>query len=499
MSIPKMWISKVAKISKFLLIFLVITGWIFSGWPPIWQNPPAPLDKYLSRRFPPEVQVAQAATTTIFLTTGTSWTVPNDWNNSANKIEVIGGGGGGGGGKAGNGAGSGSGGGGGAYARITNLTLTGGGSVTIQVGAAGTGGAAGANGTAATSTWFNGANCTAASTCAVGGGAGLTTSATGGAGGAAASSVGTTKFSGGSGGAGSTAVGTSGGGGGGAAGLNGTGLSAANGPSAGGSGDAGSGGAGGAAGNPAVVGGNGTEYNASNGSGGGGGGGNASATTATGGAGGTFGAAGGGGGGKAAGGNGSAGLIVISYTPAVTLTFTVDVASVTFTGGVTPGTPVSTSSVLTVNTNNATGYNVSLVRASTTPTLILSSDNATTIADTPNGNNWTAPAATSTAGPSAVWTSGTTIGLGFRVKQTGTVSNTYSSVWWGTDDTAANALYSGIATSTATAAQSMIAKTTLGSATNENTVVEYRLDVVGTQKSGKYVSSPAVFTATANP
>jgi len=45
MSSIKMWISKMSKIatiSKFLLIFLLITGWIFSGWPQIWQNPPIP-------------------------------------------------------------------------------------------------------------------------------------------------------------------------------------------------------------------------------------------------------------------------------------------------------------------------------------------------------------------------------------------------------------------------------------------------------------------------
>jgi len=26
----------------FCLIFLIVTGWIFSGWPRIWQNPPIP-------------------------------------------------------------------------------------------------------------------------------------------------------------------------------------------------------------------------------------------------------------------------------------------------------------------------------------------------------------------------------------------------------------------------------------------------------------------------
>jgi len=29
-----------SKASRFLFIFLIITGWIFSGFPQIWQNPP---------------------------------------------------------------------------------------------------------------------------------------------------------------------------------------------------------------------------------------------------------------------------------------------------------------------------------------------------------------------------------------------------------------------------------------------------------------------------
>lgn len=35
---------------------------------------------------------------TVFLTTGTTWTVPADWNNLSNYIETVGGGSGGGGG-----------------------------------------------------------------------------------------------------------------------------------------------------------------------------------------------------------------------------------------------------------------------------------------------------------------------------------------------------------------------------------------------------------------
>lgn len=178
---------------------------------------------------------------------------------------------------------------------------------------------------------------------------------------------------------------------------------------------------------------------------------------------------------------------------ATSFTFTIDTPSVTFVGGLTPGTPVSTSSVLTINTNSSNGYNITINRASTTPTLFLSSY---TISDTPNGNNWTAPAATSTAGPSALWTSGITKGLGFRIRQTVTVTNTYSSIWWGTDDTSGNAKYSGISTSTPV---QKIADTTLGSGSNEKTVVEYKIDVNSNQRSGAYTSSPIIFTATTNP
>ena len=177
--------------------------------------------------------------------------------------------------------------------------------------------------------------------------------------------------------------------------------------------------------------------------------------------------------------------------PPVSLTFTVDTSSV-FIGSFTPGTPISSSTVLTVNTNSSTGYNISINRASTTPTLFNGAD---TIPDTPNGNNWTAPAATSTAGPSALWTS-VTKALGFRAKQTGTVSNTYSTIWWGADDTSGNARYSGISTSTAA---QKIANTTLGSGSSENTVVEYRIDVSTNQKSGAYTSSPVTYTVIANP
>lgn len=200
-------------------------------------------------------------------------------------------------------------------------------------------------------------------------------------------------------------------------------------------------------------------------------------------------------------GNYDAGVSIGTFTPVATsLTFTIDTSSVSFVSTVTPGTPVSTSSVLTINTTNSSGYNIKIERASTTPTLFIFVDNATTtIADTPNGNNWTAPGsgtATTTAGPSAIWTDSTTKSLGFRVKSAGTNSGAYHSAWWGTSDASANALYSGISTSSAA---QIFSKNNVGTGSNENITVEYRIDVITSQRSGTYISSPVTYTATVNP
>ena len=43
--------SVILKISRFSLVTILVFGWLFSGWPPIWQNP----------QFPPKIQKAQAA------------------------------------------------------------------------------------------------------------------------------------------------------------------------------------------------------------------------------------------------------------------------------------------------------------------------------------------------------------------------------------------------------------------------------------------------------
>lgn len=127
--------------------------------------------------------------TQIFIISGKSWTVPADWNSSDNTVETIGAGGGG---QRANASYTGSGGGGGAYSKTTNLSLTAGSNITIQIGAGGTTGSAGGD------TWFNGSTL-ATSSVAVKGGDGGADNARG-AGGDAASGIGTVTYSGGKGG-----------------------------------------------------------------------------------------------------------------------------------------------------------------------------------------------------------------------------------------------------------------------------------------------------------
>lgn len=266
------------------------------------------------------------STQTIFLTSGTTWTVPADWDDSNNTVHVIGGGGGGGGGSYGGGyTRGGGGGGGGGYSRTSNFNLTPGEIITYGIGAGGAGGAAGGgstggNGTAGGGTFFGGSSYGTALLRAAGGGAGLCPycgpNGLGGSGGASANGIGSVKYAGGGGGTSLNTGSLQGAGGGGAAGINGNGVSGTN-PSGnsggyGGAGDAGNGGAGGGIN---VGGGNGSEWAANVGSGGGGGGGQAW----VGGTGGLYGAGGGGGGANGggsqdfAGGAGRQGLIVITY------------------------------------------------------------------------------------------------------------------------------------------------------------------------------------------
>jgi hypothetical protein len=233
----------------------------------------------------------------IVLTSGTSFTVPSDWNSSNNTVEVIGAGGSGSASSLWNRCGAG----GGAYSAATNIALTPGASISYQIGVGGAGVANYTFGKTGGDTWFNGSSISSASVSAQGGTGGTTAPGTGGQ---ASSGIGSVKFSGGNGAPGGgncfSAQQT---GGGGAAGPHGNGNPGSG--MNGGSGDNGFGGAGGigATATPAT---SGSEW-VSAGIGGGGGYGNSRGGQYGGGSGGSDSTN------SATGGNG---LIVITYTPA---------------------------------------------------------------------------------------------------------------------------------------------------------------------------------------
>jgi hypothetical protein len=88
------------------------------------------------------VALDSASSRAYLMQSGTSWTVPGDWNNSNNTIYLLGGGGGGARGRntSSTNRAAGAGGGGGGFTSATNLVLTPGGTVDYVVGAGGAGG-----------------------------------------------------------------------------------------------------------------------------------------------------------------------------------------------------------------------------------------------------------------------------------------------------------------------------------------------------------------------
>uniref|UniRef100_UPI00315DE7C8 glycine-rich domain-containing protein n=1 Tax=Rhodomicrobium lacus TaxID=2498452 RepID=UPI00315DE7C8 len=267
------------------------------------------------------------AKTIVFDAVGSgTFTVPVDWNNAGNSIEVIGGGGGSAAGADWKGyAVPSSGGGGGAYAKVNNLVLQPGSTAYFNIGGGGSAGPSHGDAGSGGDTWFNGsANAVPATltsgVLARGGGGGhghRSINYLGGSGGLGASSIGHVVFSGGNGGGayynGKKQSG-GGGGGGGAAGPNGNGLNGQNGNGhVGGAGGAGDNGLGGAGGGEGQNGSAGVELSGI-GSGGGGGGSNRWSPSVTGRPG-NYGAGAGGPSYLAPGVAGVQGVIVITYTP----------------------------------------------------------------------------------------------------------------------------------------------------------------------------------------
>jgi sugar lactone lactonase YvrE len=248
--------------------------------------------------------LALAQNTVIFLTSGTSWTVPSNWSNANNTVEVIGSGG------AHKSSSATAGAGGGSYSKANNLALTPNSSVPYNIGASGLV-------SPGESTWFGSTSRSSALVAAQGG---CNVSSSSDCTNSTSANIGSVIYAGGKGGNDGYLAGFAAGGGG-AAGPHGEGGrghdSEQYSGGAGGFGDNGYGGAGGAHSNgPASPGGAGAEYTATaGGTAGSGGGGGAGANRNGGGS--TGGAYGGGaGGGNTSGGvPGGNGLIALTYTP----------------------------------------------------------------------------------------------------------------------------------------------------------------------------------------
>jgi hypothetical protein len=159
------------------------------------------------------VELGGGGATIIYLTSGTTWDVPNDWNSSNNSIEVIGAGGNGG--LATDSTNSGGGGGGGEYRKVTNVSLTASSTVNINI-------PSGGDGSSADGAWIKNNSGTIVVEAKNGGNASGVTAGSGGTGGSCLGGC-AANNDGGAGGIGGSAAEAAGGGGGGSAGPSGAG------------------------------------------------------------------------------------------------------------------------------------------------------------------------------------------------------------------------------------------------------------------------------------
>lgn len=171
------------------------------------------------------------------------------------------------------------------------------------------------------------------------------------------------------------------------------------------------------------------------------------------------------------------------------LTFSVDSNTQTLPG-LTPGTLVATTSILTAKTGNSSGFTISTIRDTVLATMSRSGESSVVIPD--KSPDWIAPGLTSNPGNATASTTQTQT-LQFRIRSSGTDAANYASAWWGSADTTANALFAGIPSTT----QVIVNRASAAVATTTAYVL-YNLDVPQTQKTGTYTGS-ITYTAVANP
>ena len=199
------------------------------------------------------------------------------------------------------------------------------------------------------------------------------------------------------------------------------------------------------------------------------------------------------------------GYAVYAATQPVTLSVTV-ASTMTFAqttnqfATLTPGTPVQATTTLNVNTNNTSGWNVTLSGDNVTLTAQTLISGGVEITD--KDPQWTmaAATATTTAGNAVAVTNGDNV-LAFRVMSASSTNSTafLSTAWWGTSDAMFNAsqLWAGIASSTNVG---RIGNAGAGSysATDHLNTVQYYLDVPATQQGAVYTGG-LTYTAVVNP
>ena len=200
------------------------------------------------------------------------------------------------------------------------------------------------------------------------------------------------------------------------------------------------------------------------------------------------------------------GYAVYAATQPVTLSVTV-ASTMTFSqttnqfATLTPGTPVQATTTLNVNTNNTSGWNVTLSGDNVTLTA-QALNNGASVEITDKDPQWTmlAATATTTAGNAVAVTSGDNV-LAFRVMSASSTNSVafLSTAWWGTSDAMFNAsqLWAGIASSTNVGRIGNAGSGSYSASDHLNTV-QYYLDVANTQQGATYTGG-LTYTAVVNP
>ncbi len=175
--------------------------------------------------------------------------------------------------------------------------------------------------------------------------------------------------------------------------------------------------------------------------------------------------------------------IILTVTSTITLTLATTTVDL---GTLVPGTPITGNTSLSVTTNDYSGWNLQVKRDDAGSTLNLNGTSTPDVAF-PDATGWNYSSPNATTSPEVG------ANLSFRVYQTGTDVALYNSSWWGSDDTAPNALYAGFPT---TDQQIATIATYVGGA--QTVAYGFRADAPGTQQSGVYTGT-VTFTAITNP